>query len=368
MSDARTTPPALNPASCRERQKLLADYLAGQNLDAALITHRHYIHALTGHWHGTDLTAIAVVIEKDGNTTLCVPGDPVDITAVDQCLSYPPQKLCTLIENIAGEMQRKLQPVLSKFHRIGTDNSAAPWQTPNAEWIDITSDYQYLRRRKFPDEIEGLRHCLRGSDAAYAEARRILEPGLSEIDLFAAMHAAATRSVGEALSGWGQDFQCGSPGGPPRHRPAQAGELAVLDIGVGARGYRTDLCRSFSVDGQPNDAQLAAHARCCEALERVEKQLRPGLRCQDLFTEIESFLDGWEGAEFKHHLGHGIGLDAHEVPRLNPNWDDTLASGDVIAVEPGLYRDDLRAGIRLEQNFLITDKGCERLSQFPLDL
>ena len=368
MSGTQLTPPALNPGSCRERRELLADYLAGQNLDAALITHRHYVHALTGYWHSTDLTAVAVVVEKDGSSALCVPGETIDVAGIDQCLSYAPQKLCTLIENIAGEMQQALQPLLAKFKRIGTDNSAAPWQTPDAGWIDISRDYQYLRRRKFPDEIDALRHCLRGSDAAYAEARRILEPGLNEIDLFAAMHAAATRAVGEALSGWGQDFQCGSPGGPPRHRPAQAGELAVLDIGVGARGYRTDLCRSFSVDGKPSDAQLAAHARCCEALARVEKQLRPGLRCQDLFSEIEGFLDGWEGAEFKHHLGHGIGLDAHEVPRLNPNWDDTLAAGDVIAVEPGLYRDDLRAGIRLEQNFLITDTGCERLSQFPLDL
>lgn len=363
-----TSPPALDPASCRKRQKLLVDYLGEHNIDAVLITHRHYVHALTDHWHGTELTAVAVIIEKDGSTTLCVPGVPIDATAVDKCLSYAPQKLCTLIENIAAEMQRCLQPLLAKFQRIGCDNCAAPWLVPGAEWIDISSDYQYLRRKKFPDEINALRHCLRGSDAAYAEARRILQPGLSEIDLFAAMHAAATRAVGEALSGWGQDFQCGSPGGPPRHRPAQAGELAVLDIGVGARGYRTDLCRSFSVDGQPTDAQIAAHARCCEALDRVEKQLRPGLSCRGLFNEIESFLDGWEGAEFKHHLGHGIGLDAHEVPRLNPHWDDTLAVGDVIAVEPGLYRADLRAGIRLEQNFLITDSGCERLSQFPLDL
>jgi len=368
MSVDHAIPPTLDPASCRERQGILADYLVERKLDAALITHRHYVHALTGHWHATELTAVAVVIESDGSTTLCAPGDAIDTQTVDKCLSYPPQKLCTLIENIAGEMQSTLHPLLAKFQRIGTDNSAAPWQAPGAEWIDITSDYQYLRRKKHTDEIDALRHCLRGSDAAYSEARRILEPGLSEIDLFAAMHAAATREVGEALSGWGQDFQCGSPGGPPRRRSAQAGELAVLDIGVGARGYRTDLCRSFSVDGTPTDAQIAAHARCCEALNRVEEQLRPGLSCRTLFRDIESFLDGWEGAEFKHHLGHGIGLDAHEVPRLNPNWDDTLATGDVIAVEPGLYREDLRAGIRLEQNYLITDTGCERLSQFPLDL
>lgn len=368
MSDSSDLPPALDPASCRERQNILTEYLRAHKLDAALITHRHYIHALSGYWHGTDLTSVGLILEAQGNATLCVPGHPIDAPAADACLSYPPQKLCTLVENVAGAMTAVLQPLLDRFTAIGTDNSAPPWRSSNLAWMDITSHYQYLRRKKFPDEIAALLYAQRGSDAAYAEARRILEPGLSEVDLYAAMHAAAVREIGEALSGWGNDFQCGSPGGPPRRRAAQAGELAVLDIGVGARGYRTDQCRSFSVDGNPSDAQQAAHARCCEALERVEAQLQPGLSCRELFAGIEEFLDGWQGATFRHHLGHGIGLDPHEVPRLNPNWDDTLAEGDVIAVEPGLYRDDLRAGIRLEQNYLITDTGFQRLSNFPLDL
>ena len=368
MSASNDCPPTLDPSSCRERQNILTDYQRTHQLDATLITNRHYIHALTGYWHGTDLTAVGLVVETEGKTTLCVPGEAIDVPAVDSWVSYPPQKLCTLIENIAGEMCAALQSILKRFDRVGTDRSAVPWQHSDIYWVDITSDYQYLRRRKFADEIEALLYAQRGSNAAYSEARRILEPGLSEVDLYAAMHAAAVREIGEALSGWGNDFQCGSPGGPPRRREARAGELAVLDIGVGARGYRTDQCRVFSVDGNPTDAQQAAHARCREALERVEAQLKPGLSCRELFTDIEQFLHGWEGAEFQHHLGHGIGLDPHEVPRLNPNWDDVLEAGDVIAVEPGLYREDLRAGIRLEQNYLITEDGFQRLSDFPLDL
>jgi Xaa-Pro aminopeptidase len=368
MSESSDLPPALDPFSCRERQKILTDYLRTHQLDAALITHRHYVHALTGYWHGTDLTAVGLIVEADGKATLCIPGDAIDLPAADACLSYPPQKLCTLVENVAGEMSAALRPMLERFDRVGTDRSAVPWQHSDLYWVDITTDYQYLRRKKFPDEISALLYAQRGSNAAYTEARRILEAGLSEVDLYAAMHAAAVREIGEALSGWGNDFQCGSPGGPPRRRAAQAGELAVLDIGVGARGYRTDQCRAFSVDGNPSDLQKAAHARCCQALERVEAQLKPGLSCRVLFADIEQFLHGWEGADFQHHLGHGIGLDPHEVPRLNPNWDDTLEVGDVIAVEPGLYRDDLKAGIRLEQNYLITEDGHQRLSNFPLDL
>jgi Xaa-Pro aminopeptidase len=67
-------------------------------------------------------------------------------------------------------------------------------------------------------------------------------------------------------------------------------------------------------------------------------------------------------------LGHGVGLAPHEGPHLNPYWDDTLAEGDFLAVEPGLYHDDLRVGLRLEQNFLVTASGVELLTDWPLDL
>ena len=79
-------------------------------------------------------------------------------------------------------------------------------------------------------------------------------------------------------------------------------------------------------------------------------------------------LDGQHGWRFFHHLGHGIGLFPHEAPRLNPNWDDVFEVGDVFTVEPGLYGEDLNAGIRIEHNYLVTEGGLERLSQYPTDL
>ena len=63
-----------------------------------------------------------------------------------------------------------------------------------------------------------------------------------------------------------------------------------------------------------------------------------------------------------------VALAGHEAPHLNPNWDDTFQAGEVIAVEPGLYAPELRAGIRLENNYLVTETGVELLSDFPLEL
>ena len=69
-----------------------------------------------------------------------------------------------------------------------------------------------------------------------------------------------------------------------------------------------------------------------------------------------------------HHGGHGVGLRAHEGPDLNRDRDDILRPGDVVSVEPGAYTPELRAGIRLENTFLITETGCELLSEYPLSL
>ena len=208
---------------------------------------------------------------------------------------------------------------------------------------------------------------LRSSPRPNQKANRIRMEMAAPI--MAAMLEVATVSAGEFLSGWGQDFQSGAPGGLALpNRPVVAGELIPLDIGVGVRGYRCDLCRTFSVDGHPTDEQAAAHARILEVMKLGETLLRPGQSCREMFEIVHRELEGWNGYGFFHHVGHGIGLDAHEVPRINPAWDDTFAVGDVVAFEPGLYGGELRAGIRLENNYLITESGPRQLSHFPLDL
>ncbi|MCF6311057.1 MAG: Xaa-Pro peptidase family protein [Verrucomicrobiales bacterium] len=362
------SPPQLSSASSRQRQARLQAYMLEKNLDAVLFTHRHYVYWLSAYWHEQILTPCATLFLADGTCILVTHSDQADALAADEILSYEPQKLCTLVENLDAALCLPLIPYLEKLNRIGVAGNARPWLAKKLEWVDITLDFQYLRRKKDGDEIDAIRHTIQAADAVYTKAKEILQPGISEIELYAQLQATAIEAAGDLLSGWGNDFQSGTPGGLARQRAAQAGELLPFDIGVGVRGYRSDLCRTFSVDGQPTDLQQAAHQRVVEMLEHIEARLQPGLSCRTLFEHIQSQLDGWKGYQFKHHLGHGIGLDPHEVPRLNPCYDDTLQPGDLIAIEPGIYGDELKAGIRLEQNYLITDSGYERLSNFPLDL
>ena len=96
--------------------------------------------------------------------------------------------------------------------------------------------------------------------------------------MFAQLHAAAVESAGEPLSGLlGNDYACGTPGGPPRAgHVARAGQLWVLDLGPTVRGYNADSCRAYAVDGQPTDVQQRTFAALCGVFPIVERMARPG--------------------------------------------------------------------------------------------
>lgn len=367
--DMPGTPPSLDPTLCRARQDRLCSYLAVKELDAAVFFDRHYIHGLTGHWHGQPLTPVALMVKADGGSVLITHDESAQAPAADEIAIYTTNDFCTLRPNLGAEVASVLNPFLKGLRRIGTEQQVPAALLDGPACRDISFDYQYLRRRKDADEVDALVYTIACADKAYAEAKQLLEPGIDEVEIMAVMLETATYAAGEFLSGWGQDFQAGSPGGFARRRRAvEAGELIPLDIGVGVRGYRCDLCRTFAVDGSPTDEQAAAQARILEVMALGESLLRPGQSCRAMFEVVKGELDGWNGHSFFHHAGHGIGLDAHEVPRINPAWDDVFEEGDVIAFEPGLYGEGLRAGIRLENNYLITSDGFRQLSHFPLDL
>lgn len=362
------TPPALDAASCRSRQESLRRYLEEKNLDGAVFFDRHYVYGLSGYWHNQPLTPTAILVRKEGGTAIVTHDESPTAPAADEVLSYVPNHLFTLKENLGGCVSEQLDPLLENLGAIGTCQQT-PAAMLAADCRDITTDYQYIRRHKDADEVAAIEFTIACADKAYAEAQRIIEPGVEEVEVMAAMLKVATSEAGEFLSGWGQDYQCGVPGGfARRNRPIESGEIFVLDVGVGVCGYRSDLCRAFAVNGEPTDSQAAAHARIVEVMKMGETFLKPGQSCREMFDAVHGELDGWNGYSFFHHAGHGIGLDAHEVPRINPGWDDTFAEGDVVAFEPGLYGEELRGGIRLENNYLITGDGFRQLSHYPLGL
>jgi Xaa-Pro aminopeptidase len=140
------------------------------------------------------------------------------------------------------------------------------------------------------------------------------------------------------------------------------------------------MTRTFVAAGEPAADVVEMHRLCLEALEHVKASARPGVLGSDLYGiacdvfEAAGHLTQRTKPEgeilnegFYHSLGHGVGLDVHEYPSLGRSGAEPMVPGDVIAVEPGTYRQGY-GGVRLEDLLLITQDGCEVLTDFPYDL
>lgn len=363
----------IDVAACRGRQRRLLSVMHQRQLDLVLVTRIEHVQWLTGPRFGW-VFAPCAALAADGRLTLVAPNQPPAVAAADEVRTYQAQRFSTLRNDqgvaAAEALLAALAPATLRG-RVGVEYSCcgpALSRAVNGELVDIEPDLFRLRRHKDPDELSCLRRAIAATGAMYARAREIIQPGINELDVFNELQATAVRACGEMLTGTGNDYASGERGGPPRNRQAQAGELYILDLGPAYRGYFADNCRAIAVDGRPTDAQQRAWEQILPVFDHIQRTVKPGKSCQELFHECNALLERAQPLEFGHHLGHGIGLFPHEAPHLNPEWDDTFAAGEVFTAEPGLYGPELRAGIRLENDYLVTADGVELLSDFPLGL
>lgn len=359
---------------CRARQARLLGRMAEQRLDAAVFVTPEHIEYLTGHRWDFRFSPAAVLLAS-GRMLLVCPDKPVERAAADEVRTYEAKWRSTLRNDQREACARVVGDWLGAagpLRRVGVEFSSCPPHVTrlfaDAAVIDIDPDLLALRRRKDPDELALLRRAIAATGDMVRVAREIVRPGVTELEVFSALQSAAVASCGEMLTATGNDYACGVRGGPPRERSCAAGELYILDLGPACRGYFADTSRVIAVDGRPTEKQIAAWQHVCGALQLVERIARPGVRCRDIYEQVQAWLATAPVGSWSSHLGHGIGLAVHEGPHLNPHWDDVLEIGDVIAVEPALYAPELAAGLRLENDYLVTATGLELLSPIPLNL
>jgi Xaa-Pro aminopeptidase len=150
-------------------------------------------------------------------------------------------------------------------------------------------------------------------------------------------------------------------------RQIRRGETVVIDTGCTVAGYSSDYTRTFvtgPVDGVVKEAYDVVMAAQAAGLEAI----RSGIAGVDADAAARRVIDGTSFAgTFGHGLGHGLGLEIHEAPRMSTESTDTLMSGNVVTVEPGIYLEG-RAGIRIEDNVVVTDDGIDNFTRFHKDL
>jgi Xaa-Pro aminopeptidase len=365
-----------NAAASRGRQKRLLAEMQRQKLDLAIVQTIEHVQYLTGARYAWTFSPFAA-LRADGHLTLVAPKKPILESAADEVVYYEAQWHSTLRnDQRAASSEVLLQALAGKtagIKRIGVEFSCF---TPHlaalaGERVDIEPTLFRMRRRKDPDELARIKKAIAGTGKMYALARQIIEPGITEIEVFNRLQAAAVEEFGEQIvPATGNDYACGARGGHPRNgRRAEAGELYILDLGPAYRGYFSDNSRAIAVNKKPTDEQHTAWTHILRAFQHIEATVKPGKSCQHLFQEVQTILDEAPVGVFNHHLGHGIGLFPHEGPHLNPFWNDTFEVGDVFTCEPGLYDEPfLKAGMRLENDYLVTPTGIENLSPFPMEL
>ncbi len=368
-------PIQLSPDECRLRQQRVREMLAEATLDCAVFVSHENVQYLTG-FRPHRLMQAVVCLTTDGDCVLSAPNSPPDQAAADRIVTFEAQWLATLRQEQADAALNTLAAEVGDVSRgrtgvefsVGGQHVRQVTGNEMDALFDVDPGMWKLRRRKHPDELAMIRRAIACTEAMYETAREIIRPGITELEIFNQLQAAAVDVAGEPLTALGNDYQCNSPGGSPRDRAAQDGELFILDLGPAYRGYYADNCRAIAVNQDPTDEQMRAWTAIVAVLDMVGETVRPGVLCRELFARSKAMLDEYQPDAFFHHLGHGFGLFPHEAPHLNPNWDDVFEEGDVFTVEPGLYTDELRAGIRLEQNYRVTADGVELLTKFPLHL
>lgn len=228
-----------------------------------------------------------------------------------------------------------------------------------------------MRRQKDPDEVEALKTCMRATEAGHAWALANVKPGMSELDVYAGISGACVKEAGFPVVVYG-DFAV-SPGsarrgGPPTSQILQAGDMIILDYSVVIGGYRSDFTNTIVVGGTPNVDQRRLYDLCVNAMSTGEKLLRAETPCLSVYNAVRGIFEAAGVAEaFPHHAGHGLGITHPEDPYLVRGATQSLRTGDVVTLEPGLYIDGV-GGIRIEHNYLITPTGFERLSHHAIAL
>ncbi len=225
-----------------------------------------------------------------------------------------------------------------------------------------------LREIKDAGEARRVREAARLADRALLE---VIERGLagrSEVAVALDLEMTMRTLGAQALSF--QPIVAGGargalPHGEPRNVAIESGSLVTIDWGCRLDGYCSDCTRTFAVGGGVEDEARAAYDLVLHAQESSLAAVAPGVECRDVDAVARAIIDeAGYGDRFGHGLGHGVGLDIHEGPRLSRLSEATLAPGMVVTVEPGVYLPG-RFGIRIEDLVLVTNDGHEVLNGLP---
>jgi Xaa-Pro dipeptidase len=345
--------------------------MAHQRLEAAYITRPVSIAYLTGFQANPHERLMALAVRPD-RSTLIVPALEQEraVTHSDQALvvawrdGVDPY---TLVHDALGAVARL---GVEKEHLTVGAAEALRARAGTRELVDVAPEIRRLRRTKSPDELDKLARACAITDSVAEEVLRGLRLGQSEL--------AVALSIGAAIAARGAtlSFETSVQSGPnsalPHHNPSarklEAGDLVLLDFGAAVEGYRADITR-MAVVGEPSSRQREIDAVVLRAHDAAIEAVRPGATTGQVDSAAREVIEAAGlGDRFFHRVGHGLGLEVHEDPSLDPGSNIVLEAGMVFTIEPGIYIPGW-GGVRIEDDIVVVEaRGCRVLTKTSRDL
>jgi Xaa-Pro aminopeptidase len=282
-----------------------------------------------------------------------------------------------LVGRTAAEQMAHLVTVVRTAARLGFESAHVSHQAfvrYEAEFaptlVPMIGVVERGRRTKDVNEIALIEQACIIADEALDDVTATLRAGLTELQVRNALEIRM-RELGAAGPSYETIVATGPVNAPlPHHRPTstqvESGHTVIIDVGALVDGYHSDMTRTFVV-GEQSALQREVYGVVLAAQCAGIAAVRPGIIARDLDAVCRTIItDAGFGPWFSHGTGHGVGLLIHEDPFVNASGEVELQVGDVVTVEPGVYRDDF-GGVRVEDLVEVTSTGCRVLTRSPKD-
>src|SRR5436190_11926699 len=362
MADA----PAMVSADRADR---VAEALEGHEADVLLVTARVNVRWLTG-FTGSNAAA---VVGREGSRRFVTDFRYLTQSADEVGPAWEREIAVDLLAGVVKGLpgSGELRLAFDDAHMSVKDHGRlAGMVRAGIELVPAGGAIETLRAVKDADELEAIRAAARLADDALSEVLGRGLVGRTEREVALDLEFTMRRMGAQAAS-FPPIVAAGEHGALPHAAPREvaipAGTLVVVDWGAQLDGYASDCTRTYATgDIDPRDGQV--YELVLQAQEAALAAVRPGPTGREVDAVARSIIDAAGHAEhFGHGLGHGVGLDVHEGPRLSKQGETALAAGMVVTVEPGVYVPGA-LGVRIEDLVIVTDDGAEVVSSLPKEL
>lgn len=223
---------------------------------------------------------------------------------------------------------------------------------------------------KTDDEVENIRKAVKITDKVFNKLLDFIKPGMRELDIAAELtylqlkEGASSNSFNPIVaSGPNSAF----PHAQPTNRKLKSGDLLTLDFGCVVNGFCSDMTRTIGIGKLSSDAKKI-YGIVKDAQQLALDKIAAGVKAVDVDSVARGYIsEAGYGEYFGHGLGHGLGIEVHEDPRLNQFSKAVLEVNNVVTVEPGIYVEKL-GGVRIEDDVVVTKSGCTILNKSSKEL